>query len=216
MTTFFQLFTFFFLYSLLGWIAEVIYNYIAEKKFINTGFLIGPYCPIYGINAIIMIYYLNQYADNPLTVFILAFVISGIIEYLTSYFMEKIFHARWWDYSDFSFNINGRICLRFLVFFGILALLLIYVLNPIITNILTPFNNIMLIISIILFILFLTDVITSLNVGYKVREKLINIHERTEKITKELLSEAIEKNKYLQKRLIKSFPRLKPIKIKKK
>ena len=88
---------------------EVIGKLIEKRKFVNRGFLIGPYCPIYGHGAILITILLQKYIDDPIALFIMGVVVCSILEYLTSYFMEKIFHARWWDYSRYKFNINDSI-----------------------------------------------------------------------------------------------------------
>ena len=85
---------FFFSCSVMGWLMEVICKYKQFHRFINRGFLIGPYCPIYGFGAVCISILLTKYADSPIVVFLLAMVICGTLEYLTSYFMEKLFHAR--------------------------------------------------------------------------------------------------------------------------
>ena len=87
-------FILFLIYSFLGWLMEVINSLIKEKKFVNRGFLLGPYCPIYGCSAIIMIFYLDKYKEDILTVFLLAVVVCSIVEYLVSLIMEKLFNAR--------------------------------------------------------------------------------------------------------------------------
>ena len=108
---------------------------ILEKKIIDRGFLIGPYCPIYGCGTLGMILYLEQYKDNIITVFFLAVIICSILEYLTSYLMEKIFNARWWDYSDEKFNLNGRICGKNALLFGLGGVIIIYIAHPLLKNI---------------------------------------------------------------------------------
>ena len=127
----------FFLYSILGWIIESTYVGIIDKKFVNRGFLIGPYLPLYGSSAIIMIFYLNQYKGNPLTVFLLAMFVCTFLEYITSYIMEKIFKARWWDYTNQKFDINGRVCLKNSFLFGVLSLFLIYLIHPLIIKVIS-------------------------------------------------------------------------------
>ena len=109
---------------------EVIGKLITLKRFINRGFLIGPYCPIYGAGAILITFLLKKYTEDPITLFIMAILVCGILEYLTSYFMEKIYHARWWDYSQRKFNINGRVCLNTIIPFGLLGMFIIYISNP--------------------------------------------------------------------------------------
>lgn len=200
-------FLFFLIYSILGWISEVIYGFIFEKKFINRGFLIGPMCPIYGFGAIIMMLYLTQYRENPLTVFIMGAVICTVLEYITSYLMEKIFKARWWDYSNYKFNVNGRVCLYLSCLFGLGGVVTVCFINPIIINLikLIP-NTIMLIISSILFILFLLDVITSFNIINKVKLTAQNVaKDYTEEINKKVSE--ILKNKIFQSRILKAFPK---------
>lgn len=200
-------FLIFLIYSILGWISEVIYGFIFEKKFINRGFLIGPMCPIYGFGAIIMMLYLTQYRENPLTVFIMGAVICTVLEYITSYLMEKIFKARWWNYSNYKFNVNGRVCLYLSCLFGLGGVVTVCFINPIIINLikLIP-NTIMLIISSILFILFLLDVITSFNIINKVKLTAQNVaKDYTEEINKKVSE--ILKNKIFQSRILKAFPK---------
>ena len=96
-------------YSVIGWIMETILKTIEYKKFVNRGFLIGPYCPIYGCGALLMTFLLQGYAEDPIVLFVFNIIICSILEYSTSYIMEKIFKARWWDYSYTKYNINGRI-----------------------------------------------------------------------------------------------------------
>ena len=145
----------FFIYSIFGWIMEVVCKLIEKKKFINRGFLIGPYCPIYGHGAILITLLLQKYINDPIALFIMGIVICSILEYLTSYFMEKIFHARWWDYSQRKFNINGRICLRTMIPFGLLGLFIMYVSNPFFFDVIEKIPNVTLnIICITLLIIF--------------------------------------------------------------
>lgn len=129
---------FFFFYSVIGWISEVIYCYIKDKKFTNRGFLFGPVCPIYGTGALSMLITLSWCKDihigkfyiGPLMVLLIGVVVCDIVEYLTSFLMEKLFHARWWDYSKKKFNLHGRICLEHSCYWGIFSVLLIYLVHP--------------------------------------------------------------------------------------
>ena len=129
-------FLLFMMYSTLGWIMEVTCKLFEKKKFINRGFLIGPYCPIYGFGCLGMIILLKKYLNDPLALFVMATVICSILEYATSYIMEKLFNARWWDYKNKKYNINGRICLETMLPFGILGCLVMYFINPFFTTIL--------------------------------------------------------------------------------
>ncbi|QQK08556.1 putative ABC transporter permease [Miniphocaeibacter halophilus] len=132
MEIFSDLFLTFITYSFLGWIIESVYCSIGERKIINRGFLIGPYCPIYGFAAVLIVVFLSKYNNNILLLFSLSVLFSGIIEYITSYVLERIFKLSLWDYSSHKFNLNGRICLKNLILFGILAILVIKVINPVI------------------------------------------------------------------------------------
>lgn len=130
MFNFYYIFLTFITYSILGWIIESTYCSIFEKKIINRGFLIGPYCPIYGSAAVVIILTLSSFKNNFVAIFLLSMILSGILEYITSYVLEKIFKLSLWDYSTYKFNLNGRICLRNLLMFGVLAVLLIEFINP--------------------------------------------------------------------------------------
>lgn len=197
------------IYSFMGWIIEVCNFLITEKKFVNRGFMIGPYCPIYGCSAIIMILYLDQYKSNPLTVFLLAVVVCSIMEYIVSYVMEKLFKARWWDYSNRKFNINGRVCLTNAFLFGLLGMTLVYFVNPLLYGIISKINpKIMIVISIILMILFVADFITSMSITFNLKNSMKKLkRDNTEEINKKV-KEIIE-SKVLNRRIFKAFPNFK-------
>ena len=134
-------FLLFVIYSIIGWIVETFHCFFLTKKFVNRGFLIGPYCPIYGIGCICIIELLRKYLGDPLVLFILSALICSIDEYVISYIMEKLFKNRWWDYSDKKFNINGRICLQNSIIFGFLAFLVVYIVNPPIESYIYTFSD---------------------------------------------------------------------------
>lgn len=210
----FQIYFLLFLtYSCLGWIMEVIVTYPDTKKFVNRGFLIGPYCPIYGFGGLAITILLKNYTKDPIVLFLMAVIICGTLEYFTSYIMEKIFKARWWDYSAKKYNINGRICLETVVPFGILGCLVMYVLNPITFKYLNMLSNSMLnIISAICFTIFITDNIVSYNVisSFTKTVKTINvgkIKDNTEEITKKVREVLIGKS-FFNKRLMEAYPNL--------
>ena len=128
----------FFACSILGWCIEVLCKLIQFHRFINRGFLVGPWCPIYGFGAVFISLLLSRHAEDPLAVFGLAILICGILEYSASYMLEKIFHARWWDYSTKKFNLNGRVCADTLLPFGLLGLLLVYAITPVMFSCFDP------------------------------------------------------------------------------
>lgn len=189
---------------------EVGCKLVELKKFINRGFLIGPYCPIYGWGCILIILLLNKYTDDPLVLFIMAIVICSILEYFTSYFMEKLFKARWWDYSRRKFNINGRICLETMIPFGLLGCLIMYFVNPFFVSIYSKIpSNILIIISSVLFTIFLTDNIISYTIMFKMKIPKIKISkDNTEEIT-EYVRSILAKRSFLYKRLMKAYPNMK-------
>ena len=113
---------------------ESIGGILVVKKFVNRGFLIGPYCPVYGAGVVLITVLLKQYTSDYVVFLLLAMIICGVLEYATSYFMEKWFNARWWDYSNRKFNINGRICLENVFLFGVAAAVIIYATNPLLEN----------------------------------------------------------------------------------
>ncbi|HWR30821.1 MAG TPA: putative ABC transporter permease [Negativicutes bacterium] len=123
------IFLWFAIYSTIGWIYETILCSVKQKRFINRGFLNGPYCPIYGCGAVLDILLLGK-ISNPVLLFLAAALLTGALEYFTSLTMETIFHARWWDYSDKKFNINGRVYLTGVIAFGTFSLVLILFLHP--------------------------------------------------------------------------------------
>ena len=155
-------FLLFLTYAFLGWCMEVTCKLIQFKRFINRGFLVGPYCPIYGWGALAITLLLQRYTNDIIVLFVMAVIVCSFIEYFTSYFMEKKYHARWWDYSNKKFNINGRICLDTMIPFGILGLFIMYVSNPFFIDIYTNIPDIWLhIIAGILFTLYIIDNIVS-------------------------------------------------------
>lgn len=211
--TFFGWFLLFLLYSSCGWLIEVVKTRIDDKKWVNRGFLIGPYCPIYGYSAVIMAVYLTNHKKDIFTVFILALFICSFVEYITSYFMEKIFKTRWWDYSQERFNLEGRICLKNCVYFGLLGVLLVYIINPLLVNIILNMNNSYLnIIGFISLIWFVFDNLLSFWLINKVKGNNYNKRkDMTEDLNKEMKNILKREMKKLQKRIIKAFPDLKPI-----
>ncbi len=138
--TVFRYILYFFFYSAAGWLFESTYCSIGERKLINRGFLTGPMCPIYGTGATVMAVLLyNPFRDKPMLVFLLGMVLCDIVEYLTSFFMEKLFNARWWNYEGELLNINGRICLKHTLYWGVASILFVKVVHP---RILTIFAGI--------------------------------------------------------------------------
>ena len=201
-----MLFLLFIIYSFLGWCMEMVVCYFAIRKWVNRGFLIGPICPIYGWGCLLIILLLKRYLDDPLVLFVMSMVLCSMLEYYTSYLMEKLFKARWWDYSHKKYNINGRICLDNILAFGILGLLMMYFINPFVVKMLEFVSTKVLnIVAIIIFVIFLIDNIVSLKVisGFKKVAKSIH-KDSTEEITKKV-REILSSQGKLYRRLISAF-----------
>ena len=169
----------FWLYSFLGWLMETTLVSLQSKKFINRGFFMGPYCPIYGTGGVLLLV-LSPYKDSPFLVFILSIVICSIIEYLTSYILEMIYKVRWWDYSNRMFNLNGRVCLFNSICFGLLGMLMVSYLNPVFLNLITSLSDtILTIIALIILIITLIDMSITFSIMFDIRKTIINLKEKT-------------------------------------
>lgn len=120
----------FFVFSFIGWAYEsTIWAKAEKKKFMNRGYLMGCYCPIYGFVSLLDWFVLHRIA-NPIAIFIVAAIVCSCLEFLTSWTLEQIFHQRWWDYSNYPLNINGRVSLLSTLFFGAAGLLLVKIVYP--------------------------------------------------------------------------------------
>ena len=204
------LFLMFWFFSILGWILEVIVCSICDKRLINRGFLIGPYCPIYGCGALIMLI-ISSLSDNFFVIFILAMVLCSTLEYFTSYLMEKLFKIRWWDYSNDAFNINGRICLRNALAFGALGVIFIKFLIPWYNSLIVmPSLNTLLIIMALVFAITIIDILISFSAMSKVKgiiDKNIDRFKNKDATSdiKRLVNKKIPSVNFLHKRLIKTY-----------
>lgn len=137
-----QLFFYFFFYSFLGFLLETVYRSIVTKSLVYPGLLFGPYCPIYGVGTFFLLILLLPIKDNLLIFLPAAFIIISLLEYITGYLMEKLLDLRLWDYSRNFLNINGRISLKFSIYWTILAYLFIYYIHPIFESIPNFLENI--------------------------------------------------------------------------
>lgn len=119
------------MYSLIGWICEVVYCSILEHRFVNRGFLNGPVCPIYGFGALIVLFLLRPFSHNLVVLFITAVAVTTVLEYLSGWLLERLFATRWWDYSTLPFNLHGRICLRNSLLFGLMSVVGVRLVDPV-------------------------------------------------------------------------------------
>lgn len=187
----------FFVYAFLGYLCEVAYCSICQRKLVNRGYLYMPICPIYGCGAIIILLSMLPISNMWYLVLILGILLTSGLEYLTSYVMELFFHMRWWDYSKRKFNINGRVCLRNSLMFGALVMLVIYGLHPLMIKLMDVIGilAIRVIISILLtglIIDFIFSTIKNINIA-KVVAKINQLAEGAADKLKELKANASEK-----------------------
>ena len=203
-------FLLFIIYSFLGWLLEVINIYITSKKFVNRGFLIGPICPIYGYGVLAIIFLIGPDTHDFISVFLKSILVCAILEYFTSYLMEKIFKARWWDYSKNKFNINGRICLETMIPFGLLATLIVYIIHPVIKKLVLLINPmIRLILTIILLIIYIVDNIISFNVMNKIRKEIKKERKDATEDIREKVIKWLEENSIFYRHIKSAYPKFK-------
>ncbi len=125
---------FFFTFAFVGWAWEVFYTLLNNGILANRGTMLGPWLPIYGVGGIIIIVLLKPFRRNPLLMFLVTIVACGTLEYFTSWILEVLFHTKWWDYTGFFLNLNGRVCLEGLLVFGMAGLAFTYICAPMLDN----------------------------------------------------------------------------------
>ena len=206
------LFLLFIIYAMLGWCMEVTCKYIQFRRFINRGFLLGPYGPIYRVGAVAISLLLYRYVGDPPVLFCMSMIICSILEYFTSWAMEKLFHARWWDYSSRKFNLNGRICLNTMVPFGLLGMLMMYAINPGLTTLIQRLSNrARHVLCALLAAGFLTDLGVSTTILAHVRhDNKVLDKDNTEEMAAKVRA-AIAARGWAHRRLLDAFPQVRHI-----
>ena len=131
----------FIIYSFLGWATEVLYAFCRHRKFVNRGFLFGPFCPIYGFGVVLASKLLFDFRSNIVILYILSVIITSTLEFITSYVLEIFFQTTWWDYSNEKYNIDGKICLKFSLLWGLACVFIVEMVNPFVENLLGVFIN---------------------------------------------------------------------------
>lgn len=202
----------FFIFSVLGWMMEVTLKYIQYHRFINRGFLIGPYCPIYGggvVAVTVLVGGLIGYKGTFIETFFAGFVICGSLEYFTSWYMEKLFHARWWDYSQKPMNLYGRIWIGNLILFGIASVIIVKGIAPAYFAWIDKANpHIVSIIALIIIVVILTDAIVSHFLLNIVKTEIDNTQgDDTEEISKDIHALLSNRN-LLIRRIHEAYPNL--------
>ena len=202
-----------FLFSCIGWMIEVTLKYIQYHRFINRGYLIGPYCPIYGCGGIAVTILVNEligpngsFGD----VFLAGMVVCGALEYFVSWGMEKLFHARWWDYSKKPMNLNGRIWMGNIILFGIGSVIIIKFVNPLILGWIDTWSERMIILSALLIVMILIsdNIVSATMMSVVKREIDASVEDNTEEISLKIRELLMDKN-ILVRRINTAYPGMK-------
>ena len=174
---------YFFVYGFLGWCTEVIFAAFKQHRFVNRGFLNGPICPIYGVGVTLVIACLEAFQSNLLLLYISSVILVTVLEGVTGWAMDKLFHNKWWDYSKLPFNIGGYVCLLFSLIWGVACVFIVYFVHPLIHQVLSLIPHPVAIALIaILGIALLSDIIVTTSAIVKFNQYL----ERLKHITDEL------------------------------
>ena len=156
----YELLWLFFIYAFFGWCIEVVFCGLNEGHFINRGFLNGPVCPIYGVGGVIVVLCLTPIKDNIFLLFVGSALLTSILELITGFALDKIFHARWWDYTDMPFNIGGYICLKFSIYWGFVCITLMKGIHPVILGFVRFIPHMLGLVAVVFFAaVFVADVI---------------------------------------------------------
>ena len=221
----------FLIYAFLGWCSEVVFAAATEGKFVNRGFLNGPVCPIYGFGVLAVLTCLLPIADNLLLLFAGSIIITSLIEFLAGLILEKIFHDKWWDYSDKPFHLKGGyVCLEFSLLWGLACLIVVKIVHPVVFGLVQIIpDNLSNALLILFYVVLLTDtVLTAIGaaklpgrlkaiqaveirlkaisdgIGQNLTKPTLAMKEKNELLKK--YEELLEKKNYVQKRLLKAFP----------
>lgn len=189
----YEIVTCFFIYAILGWCTEVIYAAFKERKFVNRGFLNGPICPIYGFGVLAVTLILRDYQDDLLLLFFMSLFVATLLEWATGFLLEKLFHHKWWDYSDMAFNIQGYICPLFSLIWGIACVFVVKLMHPFIQK-LIHFIPEMVEKGILLFVFagFAADLYVTIHEILKLNVRLRKMQEIADELTN--LSEHLGEN----------------------
>ena len=225
------------LYSFLGWCGEMVYCSLGQRRLCEKrGFLNGPVCPVYGHGALLVLFALNGGCTSPAMTFLLGGILTSAIEYLTSYFMEKLFHMRWWDYSQKRYHLNGRVCLLNSTLFGLACVLLCHGVHPFLISYMYALlqDGAGVPLAFVLTVIYIIDIILSVRSAIQIGSRLEKLHaihdelaeklerlkaeqqqaleaqrERLEAVRAEAqqrLKALYEKPDFFERRLLQSFP----------
>lgn len=166
----------FFIYACLGWGSEVAYSAIRLGRFINRGFLNGPICPIYGFGVIGVVLLLEPVRDNLLALFWGSFLLTSAIEYVTGWVLEKLFHAKWWDYSGIPLNLSGYVCLPFSLIWGAACLIVVRWLHPLMARMVSLMPRpLVTALDVVFLLTFAVDLVATISAVRKLSERLTRL-----------------------------------------
>ena len=225
---------YFFIYSFLGWCLEVCYAALNTGPFVNRGFLNGPYCPIYGVGVVIVILLVFPLRKNMLLLYVASVVLTSVLELVTGFALEKIFHYRWWNYSDVPFNIDGYVCLKFSLMWGIACIIVVDVIHPLVDDFVRWIPHFIgKILLGIMIVMMAIDLVATVETVLKLNSRLekidkiaVDIHDFSNDIGSKLTTDFLATDKKLkdldqkkedllkkldwgQRRMLKAFPTMK-------
>lgn len=207
--TTYQLLWFFLVYAFLGWLGETALAAARKGRLINRGFLSAPFSPVYGLASVLFALFLPELREDPIFLFLLGMILATALELLTGVLLERIFRQKWWDYSDERWNFQGYICLKYSLIWGVLAVLSLFVFNPLLTRLIAliprPLGNLLLL---ILFILLAIDFLGSWAALVQLNGALkepTEISRRWKRISN-ALDNAV--TRYIQRRMARAYPNL--------
>lgn len=192
---FYELVWIFIIYAFIGWCAEVSFAAVDSGKFVNRGFLNGPYCPIYGCGVVIVVAVLTPIKESLFILFLGSMLLTTVLEFLTGFILEKVFHNKWWDYSDKPFNIMGYVCLKFSILWGLACTFIMKVLHPSIYKFITIIPHVLGIVLLsIIMTAFFIDLGVTVSTILKFNKRLKLMDEVAQKMHQ--LSDEIGENIY--------------------
>lgn len=188
---------YFIIFSIIGLIVETTFCYITTGVVESRkGFVYGPFCPIYGLGAILIIVALNRFKDSKLKIFFYGLIAGAIVEYLISFLLEAMYGTRFWDYGYLKYNLNGRICLSYSCYWGFLSLAMIYLVKPRVDKLINaiPKKNIIAKIALVLLII---DAILTVIAINTYQERARRIYNNDEPLQESVLTQKLFSNEYM-------------------
>ncbi|MCR4671879.1 MAG: hypothetical protein K5637_01410 [Lachnospiraceae bacterium] len=188
--TYYQICWYFLLYSFAGWVIEVMYHAVTLGKVVNRGFLNGPVCPVYGFGMLGVLGLMHTISVeseenlNPFLLFLVGVVLATIVELIAGWVLDKLFHARWWDYSNKPFNLHGYICLEFSLIWGFAVVLIVRIIHPMLADLPDSFipERYGWPILACLYALYLVDLICTVMIILKFNKRITELDELQKKL----------------------------------